>query len=156
MTDSWDDLNFLSDKNAELITLIGETILGVPRSELGSEYVNSVDSTVWALDDYLRKDIKTLLWLFNSRVTSIIIGRSFRKFSSMQMEDREKYILKWMKSRIPILRTAYTTLRSLCGWSYYSLQKSHPEMNYPGHTIGREHQTPTLLYGKEPWVTNRK
>jgi hypothetical protein len=29
-------------------------------------------------------------------------------------------------------------------------------MNYPGHTIGREHQTPTLLYGKEPWVTNRK
>ncbi len=156
MSNNWTDLNFLSDKNAELITLIGETILGVPRSELEPEFVNALDSVVWGLDDYLQKDVKTLFWLFNSRVTSIFIGRSFRKFSSMQLEDREKYILKWMKSRIPILRTAYTSLRSLCGWSYYSLQKSHTEMNYPGHTIGREHQTPTLLYGKEPWVAKRK
>ena len=53
------------------------------------------------------------------------------------------------------MRTGYNTLKSISGWSFYSLEKKIIQEipSYPGRTIGREQETPTLLEGKEPWKT---
>ena len=45
------------------------------------------------------------------------------------------------------------TLKAICGWSYYSIEENFKKEipDFPGKTIGREKETPTLLHGKENW-----
>jgi hypothetical protein len=153
MIENYEEMNlsYLSKNEVSTVLHIGEALLGVPQDELGIEFIQAYDEAVVSLDNFLHRDIHILLYLFNSRIMSILIGRSFKKYNSMTLEKREQYTNRWMKSKFPLFRTVYRTLQSLCGWSYYSLEKCHEEMDYPGHTIGREHETPTFLYGKEPW-----
>ena len=146
-----DSLKFLKPKNIPLILSLGEIILGIPEDELGEEYVREVDRIILTFEDFLQFEVKKLLYLFNSTLTSLLISFSLKKYTKMSMENRERYIKKWMFSKIGLLRTGFVTLKGICAWSYYSLNKSWEEMSYPGETIGREHLTPTLLFGKEPY-----
>lgn len=144
-------LTFLKSKNFPLVLKIGEAILGIPEDELGDEFVREVDRIILTFEDFLQFEVKKLLFLFNSTLTSFFIFFSFKKYTKMTIENRERYVKKWMNSRIGLLRTGYVTLKAICAWAYYSSTKSWDEMNFPGETIGREHLTPTLLFGKEPY-----
>lgn len=146
----YSQLTFLKKKEIPKVLVIGETLLGVPEEELGEDYVYEFDRIVSTLDDYLHKDIHTLIWLFNSRFAALFVGLSFKPFKTMKPAKREKYMIKWMKSRIPVFRTIYVTLRALTSWSYYTSEQGETEVNFPGPTIGREHELPTLQFGKEP------
>ncbi|MCG3219129.1 MAG: hypothetical protein KAR35_09000, partial [Candidatus Heimdallarchaeota archaeon] len=142
---------FLKKKEANVILDLGETILGVPKEELGKEFVIEADGFLDTIDDFQKKDFHILLWLVNSRIAALFFGKSLKRFAKMDDDAKEVFLKKWMLSRLPLLRIGYVAFRALCGWSYYSLEKSWPEMDYPGETIGREHETPTLLFGKKPW-----
>ncbi len=146
----YNKLNFLKKKEIPKVLVIGETLLGVPIVELGEDYVYELDRIVTTLDDFLHRDIHTLIWLFSSRLAALLVGKSFKPFKNMNPTKRENYMKKWIKSRIPIFRTAYVTLRALTSWSYYTSEKGEAEVDFLGSTIGREHELPTLLYGKEP------
>lgn len=147
-------LTFLKIKEVNKVLAIGETLLGVPPKELGEDYIYELDRIIFTLEDYIQKDIHTLIWLFNSRLAAIVFGYSFQPFIKMSSEKREKYMVKWMKSRIPLLRTMYVTLRALVSWAYYTSEQAETEVDFPGSTIGREHELPTLLFGKEPYDPN--
>ncbi len=134
------NLAFLKEKEVRTVLNIGEIFLGVPKNELGWEFIQAFDDTAIGLDKFLHKDLHTLLWLFNSHLMSLFLKLSFHRFDSMSKTNKELYVRKWMTSPIPILRTGFRTFQALSGWSYYSLEKSYPEMKYPGHTIGREHE----------------
>lgn len=143
-------LNFMKRKEIPKVLVIGETLLGVSKEELGEDYIYELDRIVTTLDDFLHKDIHTLIWLFNSRFAALFVGRSLKPFRSMNPTKRVKYMKKWMMSRIPIFRTIYVTLRALTSWAYYTSERGETEIGFPGSTIGREHELPTLLFGKEP------
>lgn len=148
--------NLSNNQNTkDLVYAISETILGIPKNELGEEFLQEFDRFIGTLEGYLIKNIKILLFTLNCRFSATIFVLRFKKFTDLPIEKREQYLAKWSLSRIALLRTAYVTLKALSGWSFYALEKSWPEFNYPGHTIGREHETPTLLYGKQPWVDLR-
>ncbi len=151
MSSHIDSLMFLKSKNFSLILKIGETILGIPEDELGEEFLREVDRIVLTFEDFLQFEIKKLLYLFNSSLTSLFISLSFKKYTGMNKENRAKYCEKWMNSKIGLLRTGFVTLKAVTAWAYYSSTRSWEEMDFPGETIGREHLTPTLLYGKEPY-----
>ncbi len=144
-------MQFLSGNKSQIVMALGEVVNGVPREELGNRFLKEADSFIMNLDDFLRKDLGTLLHLFNSRIMVLLLTGKFKNFTSMDMEEGGRYISKWSGSRIPLFRTAAKTLAAVAGWSYYCNDSAWEEMNYPGKTIGREHLTPTLLYGKEPW-----
>ncbi|MFV2014252.1 MAG: hypothetical protein ACC656_02400 [Candidatus Heimdallarchaeota archaeon] len=143
-------LTFLKKREVNKVLTIGETLLGVPKEELGEDFVYELDRIITLLEDFLHKDIHTLIWLINSRFAALIVGKSFKPLKNMNPTKREKYMEKWMKSRIPIFRTSYVTLRAFASWAYYTSERGESEINFPGLTIGREHELPTLLYGKEP------
>lgn len=137
---------WLSSKHRKVLLSLGETILGVPAVELGDSFVSEVESFVENLDEFLRKDIKILISLINSRFSVLTTIWRFSPFTSLGLEMRQSYLLRWATSRIPQKRTAYTALKAICGWGYYSDERSWFELNYPGKTIGREEITPTLLF----------
>ncbi len=148
--------NFLKQKEIPIIYASGETILGVPRAELGTEFVNEFEHVINSFESYLQKDVHTLFILLNSRILALFFVGTLTPFSRMPQYKRDKYLKKMMLSKIPLFRTAYSTIKALCGWSYYSLKKTWEELDFPGETIGREHLTPTLLKGKKPWEEMKK
>ena len=147
------NLSFLSKKNAKTILNVGEVILGIPKDDLGDDFILEVDQYLSGLPKFFFRDIKILLFLFNSRITSIMMMRKFKKFISFKYQEKEKFLEKWAKSRVFLLRMGYLTLKSVCGWGFYcnesKVKREIPD--YPGRTINREQETPTLLFGKEAW-----
>jgi len=146
-----DDLVFFSKKESNTFIIIGETILGIPKSELGTDYIYAGDRYCITLDKHLHRSIHLLLYLVNSFLMCLIIGRNFGGLSKMSIEKRKKYLNRWKNNKIPLFRTSFVTLKALSGWSIYSLEKTWEEIKYPGSPIGREDKIPTLLYGKHPW-----
>ena len=146
---------FLKHKEKDFLLSLGEALLGYTKEELGDEFLMEADGFIDNLDDYLQKDLRLLIAVFNARLTSFIFTGSFSKFTSKSLEKREKYYLKWAESRIPLLRVGGTAFKAVCGWSRYGTEESWEEMNYPGKTIGREHLTPTLLEGKSAWEESK-
>ena len=78
-----------------------------------------------------------------------------KPFTGLSPEQRNKFLQKWQQSRIPLMRTGFAGLKSMVGFGYYAQDKALKEMNFPGITIGREHLTPTLLFGKQPWSPDK-
>ncbi|MHA2097704.1 MAG: hypothetical protein ACW99A_03380 [Candidatus Kariarchaeaceae archaeon] len=146
----YSQLTFLKKKEVPKILIMGETLLGVPVEELGEDYVYEFDRTITNLDNFLHKDIRTLIWIFNSRIAALFVGMSIKPFKNMNPTKRENYMKKYMKSRIPIFRTIYVTLKALTSWPYYTSERGEAEVDFFGPTIGRENELPTLLFGKEP------
>lgn len=132
----------------KIFLAIGETILGIPQDELGNQFVEEVNRYVGSLDSYLRKDIRLLVAVFNSRISVFFRTLALKPFHALPSNKREKYLDAWKTSRIPLLRTGYVALRSLSGWAYYSSDKGAKEMGSYGKTIGKEQETPTLLSKK--------
>lgn len=151
MTNLVSKLIFLKEKHIDLIKKVGETLLGVPYDELSEEYILGFDSYVNGLEDFLQKDVKTLFWMTNSRFLSIFLVFRIKKFNSLNLKKRTKFLRKMSLSHIPLLRTSYVTWRALVSWAFYTTTDLTKEMDYPGTTIGREDETPTLLFGKHKW-----
>ncbi len=128
-----------------ILLAVGETILGIPQQELGQDFVDEINRYVGSLEPYLRKDIKTLVTLFNSRISVFMKILTFKPFHTLPLDEREQYLDTWKTSTIPLFRTGYVALRSLAGWAYYSSEKGAEEMGSYGKTIGKEKETPTLL-----------
>lgn len=145
--------NYKFFKKNEVDTALhaGKIILGIPADELGDEYLEEMDRLLSTFEPFLQKDVHTLLKLLNLRFLNLLFNRTIQPFSRSNDIVQRIYIRKFMLSKISLLRTSFVTMKAVCGWSYYSLNKCWPEMEFPGETIGREHLTPTLLFGKEPW-----
>lgn len=134
----------LKQSEVETLFAIGEVIIGASREELGDDFISEIDGFVGNLDDYLIADIHKLLFLFNSRLLSLITFSGMTKFTKKSLEAKEKYYQKFVSSKIPLFRTLATTVRAICGWSYYSNENVWDELKIPGKTLGREEETPTL------------
>lgn len=145
------ELNFFKPKEIDLFYKIGETILGIPQSELNEVFLKEADRFINTLDTFLLDQLHVLFILVNSRFISLVTILRFKKFQNLSIEKRERFLQNWSKSKIPILRTGVVTLKALCGWSYYSLEKCWEEIEFKGPTIGKENITPTLLFGKTTW-----
>lgn len=144
-------LDFFKSKEIDLFYKIGETILGIPKSDLTDAFIKEADRFINTLDSFLFNELHKLLFLVNSRFISFLTIFRFKKFQDLSPEKRENFFLNWSNSKIPILRTGFTTLKAICGWSFYSLEKCWDEIGFLGPTIGKENVTPTLLFGKSTW-----
>ncbi|MFW9928389.1 MAG: hypothetical protein ACFFD1_03275 [Candidatus Thorarchaeota archaeon] len=146
-------LSFLSKKEAISLIHIAEIILGIPKDKLGEKFIEEADHYLSGMPKFFSRDLHLLFFLFNSRIFALIQVRRFKKFTAMNPDLKLKFAEKWAFSRIPLMRTGFNTLKSISGWAFYSLEeKIHDQIpDYPGKTLGREKDTPTLLFNKENW-----
>jgi hypothetical protein len=151
-------LSFLSKKEAEVLVTVSEIILGVPKDSLGEDFILEADRYLSGMPGFLAKDLHLLFFIFNMRLTGLLLVLRFKKFSKMNYKMKEKYFRKWIHHWIPLLRTGAIGLKSLAGWAYYSQEKNLliEVPDFPGRTIGKEQKTPTLLFGKQPWVLGKE
>lgn len=147
-------LLFLKTKDIETLLYVGEVILDIPKQKLGLSFVTKIDTFLHSLTrdtPHLTKDLRLQFNSINSRLIAFLLVRRFSKFTNMKSSMRERYLQAWMKSRIPLLRKGFVAFRGLCGWGYYGESDVQKEVGFLGLPLGREHETPTLLYGKKAW-----
>ena len=145
----FENFTYLSENESILLKFAGESILGIPIEYLGSKYTKEIDSYLSTLPEWLRKEYKLIFKISNLKLTGFVYTKRFKNFTKLSKQQRQKFIKTFSTSRIPLLRSAFFGLKSICAWGYYSQDNSIQD--YPGNTIGREHETPTLLFGKHPW-----
>ncbi len=141
----------LKDRETKVLIHAGEAILGVPREELGEKYLEEIDDYLSGLPPWLKKDIHLLLRFFDSRILSLFLMFKFKPFTKMSRDEKEAYLKKWAFSKISLMRSGMTGLKSLCGWGYYCQEEHWKDLDFPGPPLGQEDKVPTLLYGKHPW-----
>ena len=132
-------LNFLTLSEVNIIRYASETILGVPLEKLENNFILEIDRYMNNLPEYLQKDFRRLLKLFNSKILVLMLIHQYKSFIKMNKIKREEYFKKWLLNRIPIFRTGANALKSLCGWAFYSQEIGYKEMNYLGSVYGHEH-----------------
>ncbi len=129
----------------------GEQILGISREELDEKYLQEIDAYLQGLPKWLKTQIHLLLRVFNSRLLSLILSFKFKPFTKMNADEKGRYLKKWAFSKIPLMRSGMTGLKSLCAWGYYCQEEHWKDFEFPGPPLGQEDKVPTLLYGKHPW-----
>ncbi|MFW9779319.1 MAG: hypothetical protein ACFFE8_10745 [Candidatus Heimdallarchaeota archaeon] len=143
------DFQYLSDHEGIILEQAAETILGVPIDQLGSEFLPEIDDYLYNSPEWLRNEYKLIFRIFNMKIMGLVFIGRLKNFTNMEIDQKTKYVINFACSRLPMIRSAFTGLKSICAWGYYSHESAFAD--FPGKTIGREHETPTLLYGKEAW-----
>ena len=105
--------------DAELGTLaeLAETFVrggAVRRAELAA------DALAKAADPEQVRQLRLVLRLVQSRGANLVLARSPRAFRDMGPADRERYLLRWADSPIPLRRTAFHGLRKLLTFLAYA------------------------------------
>lgn len=142
---------FFNKKEGEVLASCAQAILGVPRDDLNEDFLDIVNEYVFGLPSYFHGLIHILLRVFNFPLIVFFFLFKLKSFTRLSTEDQKRYVEKWLLSRIPLFRTGYMTIKALVSWGYYTSDKGLNELDFPGVPLGREHELPTLLYGKEPW-----
>lgn len=66
------------------------------------------------------RQIRLVLRLVESRLANLILARSPRRFRDLPTPDRERYLLRWANSPLPLRRSAFHALRKLLTFLAYA------------------------------------
>jgi choline dehydrogenase-like flavoprotein len=115
---------------AELATLsqIAETFVegdGPRRAELAAEALEL------AADPSQVRQFRLVLRILESPIANLVVAGTARSFRSMSPIVREKYLLSWGRSRLPLRRSAFQGLRKLLTFLAYAdpgLEQRNPRL----------------------------
>ncbi len=85
-----------------------------------------------------RKQLQTLLGLWDSPALGLIGGAGFKRFSALTPEQREAVLLSWGGSRVTQRRAAFEALRKAALLFYYMLPGAGGSRNPAWEAIGYE------------------
>jgi choline dehydrogenase-like flavoprotein len=83
-----------------------------------------------------RKQLQTLLGLWDNPALGLLGGGGFKRFSAMAPEEREAVLLSWGESRLPQRRAVFQALRKGSLLFYYMLPGPGSERNPAWDAIG--------------------
>ncbi len=129
---------FLDDWETEILTQLMERMVGsgepgAPRVR-DTRAVAAVDALCGKLPPEVSGQIPLLLRLFE--YAPIVFDLSFSRFSRMDDAEKDASLEAWMRSRIGLRRLAFTGLRNLCFFGYYSQAEVWPLIGYAGPLLG--------------------
>ncbi len=104
---------------AELATLVelAETFV---RGDALRRARLTADALERAADPAQVAQVRLVLRLFQSRPANLLLGAGWQPFRAMSAARRERYLLGWANSRIPLRRSAFQGLRKLLTFLAYA------------------------------------
>ena len=106
-----------SDRELATLAALAETFVrgdAVRRGRLAAEALEA------AVDPAQLDQIRLALRLFESRAVNLGLARRAQPFSAMTMATRERYLLSWGSSALPMRRAAFSSLRKLLTFLAYA------------------------------------
>ena len=129
-----DGERFFDEWETELLTQLMERMVDTGEPEAprvrDTRAVASVDALCRELPPEVSGQIPLLLRLFE--YGPLVLDLSFSRFSRMSDAEKDASLEAWMRSRIGLRRLAFTGLRNLCFFGFYSQKEVWPLIGYRG------------------------
>jgi choline dehydrogenase-like flavoprotein len=121
--------------DAELATLaeLAETFVrgdAIRRTRLTTEALDR------AADPSQLRQLRLVLRLIESRLVNLLLTRHARSFRTMSPATRERYLLSWANSRVPLRRSAFQGFRKLLTFLAYAdpgVERPNPRLTAMGY-----------------------
>jgi hypothetical protein len=127
-TDDKVKLRALSSKEYAVARAAAEALLiGVPVS--ASSVAHNLDVQLALVGDPIREDMKTVLQLIEHLTP---LGGRFRRFTTLPIEARQRYLRTWGNSRFKLRRGAYGAVKSFVYFFAYTDRATRPLTHFPG------------------------
>ena len=94
--------------------------------------VEKIDALLASLPVAVTTELKQALLLFESPIFGAIMDGRFRPFTQCDARTQDKVLAAWRDSRLPLRRTVYDALHSLCMAPYWSDSALWGQIGYPG------------------------
>ncbi len=131
--------SFFSDWEADQFSRIAERMVdtGHPTAPgwRDTDALATVDSLLAGLDPALSGDLPLALRLVE--YGPIVFDATFTRFSRMDEVERDASLEAWMTSRLTVRRVAFTALRNLAFFGYYSQDSTWSLIGYRGPLLAR-------------------
>ena len=92
----------------------------------------AVEARLAGGDTALRTQVMTLLTVFDSPATSLLLGFRLGRFSSWPPNEQDAWLRRWERSMIPQLRTIFQAFRKLILSTYYASEPALAEIGFRG------------------------
>jgi len=85
-----------------------------------------------------RSGLAQLIGLFNNPLANLLLCGRWMRFSALSPEARERYLLGWQHSHLPLKRQGFQALKRLTGFTFFSdtgasgANPNWPALQYPG------------------------
>lgn len=133
----YDELEFFSNEEAYLLSLIAERILPLRNNSERDLYdvIHRLDR--FFVDSYPedQKEFGRLLTVFNNPVFVFLFSGSLTSFDRMRGDRKDAYLRGWMVSVWGFRRTAFQALKRLLMSMYYTRDESWKEIGYDGPLV---------------------
>ncbi|MFN8672230.1 MAG: hypothetical protein U0457_09155 [Candidatus Sericytochromatia bacterium] len=127
-------LKVFNNKEEIIMTHIAETFVAPTETGLPSpeklNLVKEIDEYISTVSDESKNQLKTLLNVFEDY--SFFFNGSFKKFTAMNLDEKNKYIESWEKSTIEFRQMAYRALKMCIMMIYYTKDETWEKIGYTG------------------------
>jgi len=89
----------------------------------------AIDANLAAVGDPIRADMKTVLSLLEHLT---VLGGRLRRFTALDLEARQAYLLPWARSRFALRRAAFHAVRAFVYFFSYSQDVTRPLTGFEG------------------------
>lgn len=85
-----------------------------------------------------RADLTRLIGLFDNPLANLLLCGRGQRFSALSAQARERYLLDWQHSRLPLKRQGFQALKRLAGFCYFAetgatgVNPNWTALQYPG------------------------
>ncbi len=135
--------DYLSPQQRAALTAVCRTILPEPASDAEATALDAATARMEQLigavpDAGDRKRLLTLLTLLGSSLANLLLSGRASGLPDLPRPERERLLLSWARSRIPLRRAGFQALKRLANVAYYcwpTTDGSHPAWHaagYPG------------------------
>ncbi|MEE9608996.1 MAG: hypothetical protein V3U03_14750 [Myxococcota bacterium] len=135
---------FFDPWETEVLTQIMERVVetGLPDAPRvrDTRAVATVDALCHTLPPGVSGQLPLALRLFE--YGPLLFDLQFSRFTRMSDEQKDASLEAWMTSRLSVRRMAFTGVRNLCFFGYYSQDETWPLIGYAGPLIGRAGSQP--------------
>ncbi len=106
-----------SERELEILAAMAETFV---RGDALARARLAADALSRAADPAQLAQFRQALWLLDTAAVSLVLGGRRQGIVAMSLEDRERYLLSWGASRLPLRRAAFQSLRKLLTFLAYA------------------------------------
>lgn len=131
-----DGLLVLSDDEYAIVSAVAARMCPQPGPDVpGADAIGvglKADRLLSRADPAALADVKAVLAIFESGLTSALFFERARPFTQLEPEEQDRVLLAWRDSSILVRRTIHRALAGLTTSLYFGDPRTWPALGYPG------------------------
>ena len=129
-TSSLPSLQLFTDREYRILKAAADRIVPEASEHHGMDLAQKIDSTLARVPKEMGREFKLLLLVFE--YGGPFLGFTFKRFTQMSPEEKDRSLQNWERSRLAFKRMGFQALKRTSLAAYYGSNLSWPGIGYRG------------------------